>query len=98
MLCDHTAFEKKNNCNEGKLIIKLEDKVNNVLRNFKKNGSISDSFYNDCFTSGLSLGFLYFLSKIHKDNCPVRSILSACNMHNSNLEKLWVASLILFGL
>ena len=85
ILCDHTKFEKINNCNEQKLVIKLEDKVNNVLGNFKKDASIIDSFYNDCSTSGSSLGFLYSLPKIHKDNCPVRPILSACNMHTFNL-------------
>ena len=90
ILCDRTKFEVVQSTNEQKLVIKLEDKVNNVLRNFKKDGSISDSFYDNCFTSGSNLGVLYGLPKVHKENCPVRPILSAYSMHNFNLGKALV--------
>ena len=64
--------------------------MNNALRNFKKDGSISDSFLQRLFYIWLEFRFLYGLPKIHKNNCPVRSILSACNMHNFNLGKALV--------
>ena len=72
--------------------------MNNLLRNFKKDSYISDGFYNDCFTSGSSLGFLYGLPKIHKDNCLVLPLLSACNMHNFNLGKALVPLLSHLGI
>ena len=45
ILWDRTIFEEVQNSSEQKLVIKLEDKINNVFRNFEKDGSICDSFY-----------------------------------------------------
>ena len=70
---------------EQKLIMKLEDKLNNVLRSYKKDGRITVNFYNSCFASGTNLGVLFGLPKVHKTNCPMRPILSACSMHNFSL-------------
>jgi hypothetical protein len=72
---------------ENKLVVKLEDKLNNVLRSLKSSGSITENFYNNCRISGSRLGGLYGLPKVHKHNCPVRPILSACNTHNFKLGK-----------
>lgn len=70
-----------------KLTIKLEDKVNYVLKSLKSKGSISESFYNSCYSSGSQLGILYGLPKVHKQNIPIRPILSACTAHNFTLGK-----------
>ena len=75
---------------EQQLVTKLEDKLNNQLRKLKANGSLPDSFYDKAYSSGSKIGFLYGLPKIHKDNCPIRPILSACSTHNYQLAKLLV--------
>ena len=51
---------------ERKLVLKLEDKLNNVLRSLKLAGVITQSLYNSCFTSGSRLGHLYGLPKVHR--------------------------------
>ena len=72
---------------EKKLLIKLEDKLNNTLRSLKTKGNITESFYNECFTSGSQLGKLYGLPKVHKSNCPVRPIVAAYGSFNFSLGK-----------
>jgi len=83
---DFTKFQKTN-ADEKKLIIKLEDKLNNSLRNYKKCNIISDEFYRAAYTSGSNLGRIYGLPKTHKTGYPLRPILSACSMHNFKLAK-----------
>ena len=90
ILSDRTKFQVIENVEEQKLIIKLEDKLNHILRNYKKDGRITADFYNSCFASGTNLGVFYGLPKVHKINCPIRPILSACSMHNFNLGKALV--------
>ena len=90
ILSDKTKFQVIDNVEEQKLIMKLEDKLNHVLRGYKKDGRITADFYNSCFASGTNLGVLYGLPKVHKTNCPIRPILSACSMHNFNLGKALV--------
>ena len=87
ILNDPTKFEKQQYIDKQKLIIKLEDKVNRYLRTLKKQGTITEEFYDNTFTSGAALGTLYGLPKIHKQNVPVRPIVSACNTHNFKLSK-----------
>ena len=72
---------------EKKLLIKLEDKLNNTLRSLKTKGNITESFYNECFTSGSQLGKLYGLPKVHKSNCLVCPIVAAYGSFNFNLGK-----------
>ena len=43
--------------------------------------------YKPCYPSGSRLGFLYGLPKVHKDDLPLRPILSACSTYNFNLSK-----------
>ena len=45
------------------MIIKLGDKLNYTLRTLKKDKSVSESFYSDCYSSGSNLGLLYGLLK-----------------------------------
>ena len=70
---------------EKKLLIKLEDKLNNALRYLKTKGNISESFYNESYTSGSQLGNLYGLPKVHKSNCLVCLIVAAFGSFNFNL-------------
>jgi len=86
ILSDQTKFCKVDE-NEAKLLLRLEDKLNNVLRKLKNNKIISNDIYKECFSSGSTISNLYGLPKVHKTNCPIRPILSACNSHNYNLSK-----------
>lgn len=69
-------------------ILKLEDKLNRVLRRIKN--LISSETYNFLFASGSVPGILYGLPKIHKPDVPVRPILSAIGTFNYNLAKFLV--------
>ena len=66
-----------------KISLRLEDKVNRILRNLKENNSIDEATYTNLYTSGSSPG--YGLPKVHKDNLPLRPIVSTYNTHNYNL-------------
>ena len=72
-------------------ILKLEDKLNRLLRKVKD--SMGANVYNKLFASGSRPGKLYGLPKIHKDNIPVRPIISSIGTFNYNLAK-FLANLI----
>ena len=86
ILNDHSKFSKVTH-DEKKLVLKLEDKLNNILRSVKDTGAIALSMYNSCYASGSRLGYLYGLPKVYKDNLPLRPILSACSTYYFNLSK-----------
>lgn len=86
VLNDVTKFDRIN-IDEKKIVIKLEDRLNNVLRSYKSKKCITSTFYDKCYSSGSQLGVLYGLPKIHKENCPIRPIVSACSTHNFNIGK-----------
>ena len=65
----------------------MEDKLNNTLRPLKSKRDVSESFYNECYTSGSQLGNLYGLPKVHKNNCSVRPIVAEYSLFNLNLGK-----------
>ena len=67
-----------------KLNIKLEDSVNNLITNFKKNDIILPD---SCHASGSHPGCLYGLPKIHKQDVPLRPVLSAYSTANFQLAK-----------
>ena len=76
-----------------KIILGIETKINTYLRKHTKGntGSIlHDSTYKEIYASGTSPGILYGLPKVHKKDCPVRPILSACNTPAYNLAKFLV--------
>ena len=86
IITDQTKFTKTQ-IDEKKLVIKLEDKLNNTLRSLKSKHCISDDFYRDCFASGSQLGYMYGLPKVHKPDCPIRPIVAAYGTYNFNLGK-----------
>ena len=89
ILNDETKFSLEN-IDEKKLILKLEDKMNETLRSMKNKNIISKDMYESCTMTGSRLGSLYGLPKVHKDNCPLRPIVSACGTHNYKLAKFFV--------
>ena len=71
-----------------KMILKQEDKFNRFLSQLKKNKDIDESLYNELYSSGTQPGILYGLPKVHKENTPVRPILSAINTCGYKTAKL----------
>ena len=70
-------------------ILKLEDKLNRLLRTLKDK-VISPDTYSKLFASGSVPGILYGLPKVHKLSCPIRPILSAIGTFNYAIAKLFV--------
>ena len=71
-------------------IFKLEDKINRNIKQWKDNGLITQSTYEDLYCSGSSFGILYGLPKVHKNNAPLRPILAAYNLPNYRIAKFLV--------
>ena len=92
ILNDTSKFNKIRT-DERKLIIQLEDRLNNQLRILKSNNTIPTEFYNEAYSSGSQLGSLYGLPKVHKNDCPMRPIVIARNTHKAKLSKLLVPTL-----
>ena len=72
------------------LMLRYETAINTFLNKLKKAKKISDSTYRNLRTTGSHPGILYALPKIHKENTPVRPILSAIGTHNYQLAKFLV--------
>ena len=69
-------------------ILKLEDKLNRLLRTLKP--LIGEIAYNNIYISGSKPGSLYGLPKIHKVGNPFRPIVSSIGTFNYNLAKFLV--------
>ena len=92
ILKDDTKFTKIGNPTF-QPIFKLEDKINRLLKGFKDEKIITESTYQDLYSSGSSYGALYGLPKIHKESIPLRPILAAYNNPNYQIAKYLVPML-----
>ena len=92
IISDRSKFKPmKDDCL--KLIFRLEDKLNRFLRNLKSLDVIDENCVSQMFTSSSQPGILYGLPKVHKDNYPLRPILSAIGTHSYKLAKYLVPML-----
>ena len=66
---------------------RLESKLNTFIGKLKSNGVISEIQYKQIYASGSHVGALYGLAKTHKDNVPLRPIVTTRKTHNYNLAK-----------
>ena len=87
-ILDDTSKFKKLNGDWFKIILKLEDKLNRLLRGIRN--KLPESCFDFLFASGSLPGVLYGLPKIHKQNCPIRPILAATGTFNYNCAKFLV--------
>ena len=65
----------------------LKDKLNNFVKKLRKTWKISQKTYDDLRISSCKPGVLYGLPKTHKENTPMRPILSAISTFNYKLAK-----------
>ena len=81
LLEDKTKFE----CIEDDITIERERKLIEYLIKLKKKGCIDKKTYDEIRPSGSKAGVLYGLPKVHKENAPIRPIISSIGTYNYNL-------------
>ena len=64
-----------------------ERRLQNKIRDLRKNGEISDEVFKQIMPRGSKAGILYGLPKIHKNGAPIRPIISAVGTYNYKLAK-----------
>lgn len=87
ILYDFTKFEVCRNINIFQLMLKLEDKINRVLRKLLNKGIIGNDEYKDLYAKGSSPAILYGLPKIHKNSVPLRPVMAAYKTFSYKLAK-----------
>ena len=71
-------------------IVQLEDKVNRVINKLSESGCFTKEVSRSLKATGSNPGRLYGLPKVHKDNYPLRPILSAIGTANYDIAKFLV--------
>lgn len=89
ILSDASKFQKVNK-EPFECTVKLEDKINRVIRKLGNKGCLTDELMQSLQASGSRPGRLYGLPKVHKENHPLRPILSAIGTANYNIAKYLV--------
>lgn len=84
ILNDNTKFRKVND-NLFDNNVKLEDRLNRLLRPIK--GNIGEDNYNFLYASGTTPGILFGQPKVHKQDNPLRPIVSSIGTAGYNLAK-----------
>ena len=87
IISDSTKFKPLQE-NLATYLLKLEDKLNRILRSIKD--VMGTTVYSDCYASGSRPGRLYGLPKIHKANVPMRPIISSIGTFSYNVAKFLV--------
>ena len=77
-ILDLEQFEKviMTRKNGREMCLKEEDRVNSLLHSLHANAKIDDELYKDLKSTGGQLPRLYGLAKVHKQNVPLRPVLS----------------------
>ena len=76
-------------CNND-IVIKLERSLNRLLLLLKKKGKLPAGVYETLRSTGSQPARLYDLTKVHKQNVPLRPVLSLPGSHYESLNK-WLA-------
>ena len=72
---------------------KFKNRMINILRKWKRNGSISDKLYWKLYPESEERQKLYGTPKIHKNNTPLSPIVSSCGSITYNAAK-YLASIL----
>lgn len=89
ILQDKTKFQRLND-DPVKLTLQRENQVKKFLAKLKKSESITQATYDKLCPTGSRIGILYGLPKIHKDNIPLRPILSCINNYSYKIAKFFI--------
>ena len=89
ILEDETKFQRLDE-DPVKLTLQRENKVKRFLSTLKKSESITPATYEKLYPTGSRIGILYGLPKIHKDNIPLRPILSCINHYSYKIAKFCI--------
>ena len=92
ILDDRSKFQKVSK-ELFEVILSLETKVNNFLSRVLKDGAINKVTYNSLHASGTKPGIMYGLPKCHKQNTPLRPILSTIGTASYQLGKYLISAL-----
>ena len=93
ILSDTTKFIKINK-QPGREVRRLEDKVRNYIRTLSRLGLLTKTQYDSIFPTGSTPALLYGLSKVHKNNIPLRPIMSSTNTYNRKLSQFLIPFLL----
>ncbi|CAM4982194.1 unnamed protein product [Rotaria socialis] len=89
LLGDNTKFKLVDN----DPTITNEDQLIRLLSRLKKDNFITEAEYKVAKPSGSRLARLYGLPKLHKENCPLRPVMSAIKTVNYGLGKMLTSRL-----
>ena len=93
ILNDFKSFEKQPFLQVPKHTLNLEDKANRLIRKLKENHSISESEYKSLYVVGSRPGVMYGLPKIHKQNIPMRPVVSSISTPFYKLAKFLIPAI-----
>ena len=89
ILQDNTKFQRLND-DPVKLTLQRENQLKKLLATLKKSESIPPETYDKLYPTGSRMGILYGLPKIHKNNVPLRPILSCINNYSYKVAKFFI--------
>ena len=91
ILSDTSKFKSlPQHTDKHKLILQQEDSINRFLRKLLDSKIITQEQCNTMKNVGASMGVIYGLPKVHKNNAPLRPILAAYNTPSFNLAQFLV--------
>ena len=93
---DSRSFTGKKDLNKDpiKEVRRLEDKIRRYIRLLLSKNLLTKEQYDNIYPSGSSPALLYGLPKIHKDNVPLRPIMSSTNTYNRKLSQFLIPILL----
>ena len=89
ILQDNMKFQRLND-DPVKLTLQRENQLKKLLATLKKSESITPETYDKLYPTGSRIGILYGLPKIHKNNVPLRPILSCINNYSYKVAKFFI--------
>lgn len=74
-------------CNNKDPVGKAERKVNQFVKKIYENNGLTKGEYQQLLSKNANAGMMYFLAKSHKENCPLRPVITNYQTPSENLSK-----------